>query len=170
MNLQQGCAQVHQARVFAYIFGQRIEKTGRPIANDLIQQTAKPALGYICGQRVNRDDAIGVELLLLQWLPFRVVHHQPPQVLVELPRKDDVRASMQPFCSPGLVEPVDAQGGSPVIDHCFNELLSAAPDRANCNALDRTNHSCLVAVMQPVDGQEPRIVIVATGEIIQQVA
>ena len=87
-------------------------------------------------ERINRDDPVGVQVLLFKVFPFGAVHHQPPQVHFNLSGQDNLRAGGQPAGKPGLIEPRDAQYTGAIVQNRFGDLAFSAMQAAVVHTLD----------------------------------
>ena len=109
-------------------FGQGIHHPRRPILDNLLHHIAQPLLRDALGQRVHRDDAIGVQAFHFHGFPIGAVHHQPAQILIDFARNRNGIALFEAVCQPGLVEERQAQSGRPIADDDFDDRSFAVAD------------------------------------------
>ena len=127
-------------------------------------------MGDAGGERVDGDDAVGVEMVLFNRFDLWAVHHQAAQVLFELAGDDHLLVGVEIVDQPGLAKPGQAQVAGAVVEDGFYQLGGAAAHRAALNGLDGADDGDFFARFQAVDGLEAAVIIVAAREEVQQVA
>lgn len=170
MRLPDGAAEREQPRRCPNRIGQVIHERGRPVRHHLVHQSAQPLLRDLGGERVNRDDAIGVQVFGFDGFKVGVGHHEAAKALREFSRSGNVVAHFHAVGDPRLVEPREPQRARAVGDDGFGELQFAAPHWPRANRLHRADDGDDFVDPQIFDGLQLAVIFVATREIIEHVA
>ena len=169
VHLQERFAERHDLRRRSDALGQGIDHTGSPVFHHLLHQAPQPLLGDALGQSVDRDDAVGAQVLDVDRLDVGVVHDQAAQILVDLARYRDRVARLVAVRHPWLVEEGQTQTAGPIADNGLDDRGFAAANGPGVDGLHCADHGDMFAVGQVLDRLELGIIVVAARVVVEHI-
>ena len=170
MRLTDGAAEREQPRRRPNRIGQVIHERGRPVRHHLVHQSAQPLLRDALCERIDRHNAIGVQVLGLDGFEIGIRHHEAAKALSQFSRSGDVVAHFHAVGDPRLVEPSESQRARAVGDDGFGELQFAVFDWPRSHRLHRADDGHDFVDPQIFDGLQLAVIFVTPREIIEHVA
>ena len=170
MGLEQGGPQIGETSGSADGLGQVVGELRGPVGDDLVHQLAQPLLSDVGGERVDGDDAVGVQVLDFDGFPIGAIHDQPPEILLDFAGNRDGVADLETVGQPGLVEPTETQSGGAVVDDNLGDGHFAATQGTRIQHGDFADDGDLLTVENIPDRLELAVIFIAAREIVEHVA